>query len=262
MSLCPSRWRRCGALRREPRPVSDGVSRSALFPQGSRALTDQARSVTSPDRVPALPRCGKSLPAFLAHCGEPGAAARPVTASALVPPLPGFPQQFRSVPTTGRPVTSADRPSPHRPFAPDAGADDRAHRRVHPRGPPLDVPSPAGPAARAGNSCCTSFASSPPTPPARTSCDTRNTAVVPPCCASASSADARTTPAPVASSTDIHPQVDLFTAAKWFSVWPPPKVYQTSLFVVKGNFERASSTLLLGICKNSRRTNATCRSDE
>ena len=172
-----------------------------------------------------IPGCsGTFRRVFSAHCDAPGGAGRPVTAVALVPILPGFLQQRCTVAHRGRPVTAADLPPFPPAFAPDAGVDARAHRLERLSGPPLAASSLAWRAVAGGSSYCTFVGSSrldgfgtyqprhsqqrrrPPLPSVgviHRRSHVANTA---------------------ASSAWNYDRVDLLTAARWVSDWPPPKL--------------------------------------
>lgn len=239
MSSCPSRSPRCSALGQEPRSVSDGVPQSLRLLQRYLALTDLARSVTSSDHVPDLRRSGKYPPVFSAHSDEPGGAGRPVTAVALVPILPGFLQQRRTLAQKGRPVTSADLPPLPPACAPGACADARAHRLERSQGPPLDAPSLAWRAVEAGSSYCTFFASLRPTALVRTTYGTRNSADVRACPASVSSTDAPTLPTP--------PRASPRTTMAWIS--SPPR--RGSQIGRRQSFARMTSSRRRWPCRSS-----------
>ena len=179
--------------------------------------------MTWSDPVPNPRRCGTWRRVFSTHGDAPGGAGRPVTAAARVPTLAGFLQQRWTIAPRGRPVTAADLPPFPPAVAPGVCADARTHRPERLSGRPLAASSLAWRAAGAGTSCYTFVGSSRRTVLVRTRRGTRNSAAVRSCRASASSTDAGTLPNVAASLATDYVGVDLLTAARWLSDWPPPK---------------------------------------
>ena len=166
--------------------------------------------------VPHVPnpwRCGTFPPVLSAHGDEPGGVGRPVTAVALVPTLPGFLQQRRTVSPIGRPVTAPDLPHLPPAFAPDVCADARAHRPERLPGPPLAASSLAWRAVAAGIAYRTFFGSLLPRASVRTRRGIRNSGDDRSCRACVSSNDAGTSQTP--------PRVSAQTTTRWILDWQP-----------------------------------------
>ena len=179
--------------------------------------------MTGSDHVPNPRRCGTLRPVFSTPGDAPGGAGRPVTAAARVPTRAGFLQQRLTVSPRGRPVTAADLPQFPPAFAPGVCADARAHRLERLSDLPLAASSLVWRAVAVGTPGCTFFGSSRRTLLVRTRRGTRSSADVRSCRADASSTDAGTLPNVAASLATDYLEVDLLTAARWISDWPPPK---------------------------------------
>jgi len=152
--------------------------------------------VTSAYYVPDLRRSRKFSPAFSTPCDEVAGRGRPVTGVALVPILPGFLQQRRTLAPIGRAMTSAGLAPLPPAFVPDVCADARAHRLGSWSAPPLADASLASRVVAVDTLYCKSFESSLRAALARTSYGTRSSAGVHASKAHGSSADAGNSTAP------------------------------------------------------------------